>query len=241
LSALQSTIRVTRWRQIAEKLRRDVSAGRFSKGRFPTEAELAARFAVNRHTIRQAIGMLVDQGLLKVTQGRGTFVADRHIDYLLGRRTRFAANLEREGREASYRLISVKNAKADAATAADLGLRRGSSLIQLETVGSADGVPLSYAVHRFPASRFSALPAAFVDTKSITAALAACGVADYTRRLTRLLARPPSEREASYLDQPVARPVLQVEAVNVDAKGVPIQRSTTIFAGDRVQMIVAEQ
>jgi GntR family transcriptional regulator, phosphonate transport system regulatory protein len=230
---------VTRWRQIAEILSREVSDGCFSAGRLPTEPDLAERFGVNRHTVRRAVGTLVDQGLLRVEQGRGTFVADQHIDYLLGRRTRFSANLQREGREPGHRLISVARGPADAATAQALELEPGAAVLQLEALSDADGVPLSYAIHRFPAERFAVLPAAFAQVHSITEAFAACGIADYTRRLTRLLARLPSEREAGFLDQPTSRPVLQTESVNVDAGGVPIQRTIAVFAGDRVQMVVA--
>lgn len=239
MTILQSGGGVTRWRQITEILGREVSSGRFTDGRLPTEPELAERFSVNRHTIRRAIAALVDQGLLRVEQGRGTFVADHHIDYVLGRRTRFSANLQREGHEPSHRLIAVARGPADAATAQDLGLPPGTPVVQLETVSDADGVPLSCAVHRFPAERFAALPTAFAGTRSITAALAACGVVDYTRRVTRLLARLPTELEARHLEQPASRPVLQAESINVDAAGVPIQRSVTVFAGDRVQMVVA--
>jgi GntR family phosphonate transport system transcriptional regulator len=106
-------------------------------------------------------------------------------------------------------------------------------------LGRADGVPVIYAVHRFPAERFAALPEAYAATLSVTAALAACGVSDYTRRTTRLLARIPSQLEARYLEQPPSRPVLQSEAVNVDLQGIPIQRSLTVFSGDRVQITVA--
>jgi GntR family transcriptional regulator, phosphonate transport system regulatory protein len=230
---------VTRWRQIAESLGQDVTDARFADGRLPTEPELAARFGVNRHTIRRAIGMLADKGLVRVEQGRGTFVAGGHIDYLLGRRTRFSTNLQREGREPGHRLIGTRQGPADAATARDLGLAPGAPVIEIETLGRADGMPVSYALHWFPAERFAALPEAFAASGSITAALKACGVADYTRRVTRLLARLPSDLEAQHLDQPAARPVLQTESVNVDLEGVPIQRSVTVFSGDRVQMVVA--
>ena len=232
---------VTLWRQIAESLAGEISAGGFARGRLPVEAELAARFGVNRHTIRRAVRALAEQGLVRVEQGRGTFVAVHHLDYVLGRRTRFSANLQSQGREPGYRLLSVATVPADAATARDLGLRRGASVIQIETLGSADGVVLSYAIHSFPGKRFAALPAAFAESGSITAALVRCGVRDYTRKLTRLLARLPSEREARHLGQPAARPVLQSEAVNIDAAGVPIQRSLAVFAGDRVQMVVADE
>lgn len=239
VTVLQFTKGVTRWRQIADSLVHDVVEACFADGRLPTEPELAARFGVNRHTVRRAIGTLVDQGLLRVEQGRGTFVADGHIEYLVGRRTRFSANLAREGYEPGHRLIGSAHGEADTATAHDLGLRLGAPIVEIETLGYADGVPVSYALHRFPADRFAALPDAFAATLSITAALAACGVADYTRRVTRLLARMPSEIEALHLEQPLSRPVLQTDAVNIDPEGVPIQRSVTLFSGDRVQMVVA--
>lgn len=231
---------VTRWREICEILSREVLDGRFASGRLPIEPELAARFGVNRHTVRQALGALADQGLVRVEQGRGTFVADDHVDYLLGRRTRFSANLERAGREPAHRLLAQTLIVADAAIARDLEMPVGASLIELEVISEADGVPLSFNIHLFPAERFAGLPAAFAETRSITAALAACGVADYTRKRTRLLARMPSEHEARHLRQPVARPVLQTESINVDGAGAPIQRSITVFAGDRVQMVVAD-
>jgi len=239
VTVLPFTEGVTRWRQIAESLSREVREARFADGRLPTEPDLAARFGVNRHTIRRAVGMLVDQGLVRVEQGRGTFIANGHIDYVLGRRTRFSANLRRGGHEGGHVLIGAARGAADAATAQDLGLEPGAAIIEIEALGHADGVPVSYAVHRFPAERFAALPDAFAATLSITAALAACGVADYTRRTTRLLARTPSENEARHLEQPASRPVLQADSVNIDAAGVPIQRSITVFSGDRVQLIVA--
>jgi GntR family phosphonate transport system transcriptional regulator len=231
---------VTRWRQIAESLAEEIREGRFADGRLPTEPDLAARFGVNRHTIRRAIGALADQGLVRVEQGRGTFVASGHIDYLLGRRTRFSTNLQRGGHEPSHRMVSARRVAADVATQRDLGLAAGDEVIEIEALGHADGVPVSFAVHRFPAARFAALPDAFAASGSITAALAACGVADYTRHATRVLSRLPTEREARYLEQPISRPVLQTESVNVDADGRPTQRSTTAFAGDRVQILVEE-
>jgi len=230
---------IARWRQIADVLGRDVTEARFADGRLPTETELAARFGVNRHTIRRAVGALAEHGLVRVEQGRGTFVAEGHIDYLLGRRTRFSANLRRQGHEPRQRLLASRQTAADAATARDLDVAPGAPIVEIETLGKAGDAPVSYARHAFPAERFAALPDAFAATSSITQALAACGVADYTRRVTRILARMPSETEALHLEQPLTRPVLQTDAVNVDPQGVPVQRSTTIFSGDRVQVVVA--
>lgn len=239
MTVLPSTGGVTRWRQIAESLSREIEDAHFVDGRLPTEPELAARFGVNRHTVRRAIGMLAHEGLVRVEQGRGTFVADGHIDYVIGRRTRFSANLQREGREPGHHLVGWAQKRADPATAQALGLAEGALVIEIRTLGRADGVPLSFATHSFPAERFALVPEVLAATASITAALAACGVADYTRRETRLLARMPSPIEAQHLEQPLQRPVLQSEAINVDSDGRPIQRSLAVFAGDRVQAVIA--
>jgi GntR family phosphonate transport system transcriptional regulator len=240
MTVLPPTGGVTRWRQIAESLSREIEDAHFADGRLPTEPELAARFGVNRHTVRRAIGMLAHEGLVRVEQGRGTFVAAGHLDYVIGRRTRFSANLQREGREPWHHMLSALRVEADEATAHALDLAAGAAVIDIRTLGRADGVPVTYATHFFPAARFARVPEVLAATSSITAALAACGVADYTRQVTRLLARMPSPIEAQYLEQPLQRPVLQAESINVDTDGRPIQRSLTVFAGDRVQAVVAE-
>jgi len=230
---------VTLWRQIAERLSADLLSGALKPGdRLPTELDLASRYAVNRHTVRRAVAALADQGYLRVEQGRGTFVAEHMLDYVLGRRTRFHANLLAQGREPGGRVLESRVERADAAIARELHLKTGTRVLVLENIGEADGVPITYGTHYFPAERFNGLAELFAASGSITAALKALDVPDYTRKQTRLSARLPTELEARYLSQAPARPVLQAEAVNVDPEGRPIQFSITRFAGDRVQMLV---
>ena len=82
---------VALWRQILVRLERDIGAGIYPPGgRLPTEAEFAARFGVNRHTVRRALEELSRVGLVRVEQGRGTFVAEDILDYTVGPRTRFS-------------------------------------------------------------------------------------------------------------------------------------------------------
>ena len=70
------------WRQIANALRQEIASGDRPPGtQLPTEAELSARFDVNRHTVRRAIEELSRGGLVRVEQGRGSFVAEDVIDY----------------------------------------------------------------------------------------------------------------------------------------------------------------
>ena len=76
------------------------------------------------------------------------------------------------------------------------------------------------------------------ETGSITAGFTAHGVADYTRRESRITAELPSAEVAAQLRQPTSRPVLQVESLNVDLAGTPIEWARAWFAGDRVKLAI---
>jgi GntR family phosphonate transport system transcriptional regulator len=227
------------WRQLEIQLADDIQKGRIGgDGRLPTEAALAQRFAVNRHTVRRAISALTGRGLIRVERGRGMFVEDVVLDYPLTRRTSFSANLLGQGRAPASDVVSIDLMKADRTIADALALRAGALVICRRAVGLADDVPINVSLTFFPNSRFPALAEQFETTMSITSALRACGVNDYRRLSTRILTRLPTPSEAAALRQPAAQPVLVTEAVDVDLEDRPISYGVTCFAGGRVQITV---
>lgn len=228
---------VALWRQIASQIEDDIAARMFPPGgRLPTEHELARRFDVNRHTLRRAVAALEEKGLVRIEQGRGTFVQGGAIDYTVGKRTRFSENIRRQAREPSGRLIRAEIIPADPTVARELGLRKGARVVLLETVGMADDVPISIGAHHFPARRFPDLIAAYQESGSITAALSDAGVEDYSRRSTRVTAGLPDARETGLLEMPRTRPLLICESVNIDQDGEIIEFGQASFVADRVQV-----
>lgn len=230
---------VALWRQIQQVLEREIADGQVKPGeRLPTEFELADRFQVNRHTVRRALAEMEEKGLLRVEQGRGTFVHEHVIDYAVGKRTRFASNLMKVGREVGHEFIRAELGEADAAVAEALGLKRGGRVVVLETVGMADGRRISFSTQYLPGDRFPGFDIAFRETQSITQSLARFGVEDYTRKWTRVLARMPSPGDADLLHQPRNRPILVTEALDVDHDGRPVNLGVTRFASDWVQLVI---
>lgn len=230
---------VALWRQIFGAVEREIADGERSPGsRLPTEQVLTARFGVNRHTVRRAMEELEAAGLVRVEQGRGSFVAEDVLDYRVGARTRFTEVIRRQNREPGGRILRLGEADADAAVAAALRIGRGRPVVKAERLGLVDGRPVVVGVHCFCTARFPSIAAALADDPSITRALAAGGVPDYRRQVTRVTARMPSPGEAELLEQSRSRPVLAAESVNVDPAGEPVEAGWSCYAAGRVQIVV---
>lgn len=227
------------WRAIADTLTAEIARAHYAPGdRLPTEAELADRFGVNRHTVRHALAALTDQGLIHTRRGSGAFVAARPADYALGRRTRFHQNLAAAGRNPARDITRRETRPADAGEAAALKLQPGDAVHVIEGVSTADGVPMAAFRSVFPAAQLPGLLARLTQTSSITEALVAEGVADYTRATTRLTAIAAPATLALLLRLPEAAPLLRSTSVNIDPQGRPLEFGTTWFAGDRVTLTV---
>jgi GntR family phosphonate transport system transcriptional regulator len=229
---------VTLWRQIARALEREIAAGIFATGaRLPTEAQLAARFSVNRHTVRRALEDLSRRGMIRVEQGRGSFVAEETLDYEVGPRTRLSEWIRRNNKEPAGRVLDLREVAADAQVAAGLGVRPGARVVRLERLGLADDVPVSLTSHNFPLLRLPGILGALRECPTITAALARCGVADYMRQSSRVTARMPHPREADLLRLPRSRPVLVSENINVDRNGAIVEYGVSRLPTPRVQLV----
>ncbi len=234
---------VALWRQIADRIRQIASSGEFDgTGRLPPEIALAERFGVNRHTVRSAIALLVQEGVLRTEQGRGTFIETRpRLTYPIGTRTRFSEGLAGQADQRRGVLVSHRVEPADRAVASALNIVAGSDVIMLETRSEADGRPVSCATSWFDAERFSGIEDAFAATGSITATLKAFGVEDYVRKTTTVTARLADGDDIKTLRLSPGAVVLVTEAVNADMTGRSIQYSRTRFAADRVELKIDNQ
>ncbi|WFS62347.1 phosphonate metabolism transcriptional regulator PhnF [Pseudodesulfovibrio thermohalotolerans] len=230
---------VALWRQIHEKLKSAISSGRFGPGeRLPSESSLSKEFGVNRHTIRRALSVLEGDGLIRVERGRGSFVREPVIHYPVSRRTRFSENLSRQRRTPGNILLQAVDTEADPQVAEALGIEPGEVVTRITSAGEADGRRISYSTAFFPRSLFPGMVRVYREMQSVTRTLEHFGVADYSRKRTRIIARMPSAEEARELRQPKSRPVLVTESVNVDESGVPVEFGVCLFASDWVQILV---
>ena len=227
------------WTRIATELAEAIGRGVYAPGqRLPSEHALAEQYGVNRHTIRRSLASLCSQGLVRISQGSGTYVEDFAVDLALGKRVRHQQGLAQAGLRGSLVVLQEQTVRATATLATALQVPARSPLLQLRVIGQAEGQPLHVSERYFPLPRFEGLAAVVRETGSITAGFAAHGVADYTRRESRITAELPDAAVAAELRQPATRPVLLVESLNVDLAGTPIEWARAWFAGDRVKLTI---
>jgi len=188
------------WQAIADTIRSDLAEGRYAPGdKLPTEAALADRFGVNRHTVRHGISALIEEGLIRTRRGAGAFVAATPADYPIGRRVRFHDNLIAAGRLPEKRILSVEERSATDGEAKALNIQAGDPLCAYHGLSLADGQPIAVFESLFPLARTTGITAAFKHTSSVTDALAAVGIHDYTRISTRLTAVRANATHALHL------------------------------------------
>jgi GntR family transcriptional regulator len=124
--------------------------------RLPTEVELVQQYGISRITVRQALGLLEEEGLIRREVGRGTFVTDCRP---------FTGGLKVEGSledvislgQNPVKVLSVQTVKAGPDDAERMGLQPGEPIVRATRIRLYHDQPYSYIVNDLPAeigSRF---------------------------------------------------------------------------------------
>jgi GntR family transcriptional regulator, phosphonate transport system regulatory protein len=239
MSMQDSASGVALWRQVADGIERGIANGRFVAGeKLPGETEIAETYRVNRHTVRRALATLAERGLVRAERGSGTYVEGQRLAYPLRSRTRFSEIVGAGGHEPRGQLIEASDEVATRELARTLGLKSGAALIRIETLRFADRTPICVSTTWLSAQRFPDAGEVFAQTRSMTKLLAHYGVRDYRRASTKITAAIADATDAARLDLALGRPVLVVDATDVDPAGKPLVTKRARFAAERVEFLV---
>ncbi len=230
------------WKSIAETLKGDIASGHYNAGdKLPTEAVLASRFGVNRHTVRRALGDLGERGIVHSRRGAGVFVLAETTDYPIGRRVRFHQNLRAAGRLPGKTILALETRLANAQEQKTLELAPQDRVHVYDGLSLANNVPVALFQSIFPAPRFPNILQDLQELRSVTAALKRAGIPDYIRRETRMNAQSATATQALHLNLQEGDPMLTTTSLNVDMENNPIEMGRTWFAGDRITLVLESE
>jgi DNA-binding GntR family transcriptional regulator len=130
--------------QLVNILRQSMSSGILRPGdQLPSEAQLCERYGVSPMTVRRAINMLVDQGVVIAEQGRGTFVkpiAMGEASFQL----RELQDLFNDTEHTTVKVLEARIVTADERIARKLGIAVGQRTIYIRRLLRTNGMPALY-------------------------------------------------------------------------------------------------
>lgn len=230
------------WKSIAATIEDEIAKGHYAAGdKLPTEAALAARFGVNRHTVRHALSDMAERGVVRSRRGSGVFVEAEPTDYPIGRRVRFHQNIRASGRLPQKTVLRIERRGADLSEAKALEIGHGAPVVVYEGLSFSGEQPIAHFISVFPEAPVPDLAATLEDVSSVTEALKLNGIADYVRAETRISVDHASPTQALHLRIGSGDAVLRSVGVNKTAEGMPIEYGTTWFAGDKVTLTVTPE
>lgn len=131
------------YRQLAEALQHELDSGRYAANEpLPAERELAASFSVSRDTVRKAIRLLEEQGVLYSDHGRGTFAAPESVRQMSRFLDSFTDDAHRRGGVPGQRILLLEPAVATMALASLLQTEPDAALVRLRRLRLLNGVPV---------------------------------------------------------------------------------------------------
>jgi len=124
-----------RYQQLAQRLAEEIGGGDYAVGEYlPPEGALALRFAVSRHTVREALRQLHALGIVTSRQGKGTLVTAQEPSRQFLQALDNAEDLLQYA--GSHRLVDVTSSPvvADTALAARIGCAEGQSFLRFDAM-----------------------------------------------------------------------------------------------------------
>jgi GntR family transcriptional regulator len=226
--------------QLREALRAEIQARGLRPGdRLPTEAELEARYNVSRSTIRQAVGDLEAEGLLRRVQGKGTFVGTPTIQHLPVL-TSFSDLLRGQGYTPTHRLLSTAVVDAPPEVAQGLQLDDGTPCRELERLLLADGDPVGVSTTWLPLAVIGAHDEAIArgasEGRSLYELLEEASPDLVPSRASETIDPAlAGAAEAALLDRPSATPLLCIRRCSWTAADLPLEWTQLLFVPGRYQ------
>ena len=228
--------------QLAEQIREQIQTGQLEAGaQIPSERELSETFAISRMTVRQAIGYLVQQGVLMVKKGIGTFVAEPKLTYdalhLLG----FTEEVIRQGGTATSKVLEQGVVVPPFSVITGLNLKAHETTVKIVRLRLSQNVPLLLETTYVPTALCPGLELENLATQSLYVILER----QYELRLTRASqtfeATKANEYESNLFGIEPGTAMILLEGVTFDNQARPIEYFKALYRGDRFKYALESQ
>ena len=220
--------------RIHDAIKKEIDGGVWEIGqRLPSERDLADDYEVSRMTLRQAITLLVEEGILERRVGSGTYVASHRVQEKMRGTTSFTEIVRSQSKTPSSQLISYQRKPANETEIQQLQLKATDTVVRMERVRFADNVPLVFEVASIPEKLIQSFNQEDI-TEHFFQTLTDNGY-EIGKSEQTIYAKNASERVANYLKVPKNHAVLALTQVSYFTDGRPFEYVHSQYVGDRFE------
>lgn len=222
------------YHQLKEILKENIESGVWKPGdRIPSENELRKQYDVSRNTVIKALEELVQEGLLRREQGRGTFVSSPKISHSLTGFYSFSNVLRANGLEPKDVILVLERRIAKPSIARHLQLTGSREVWVLKRLRCAGDEPIMLETSHLPQNRVPRIEREDLENRSLY---------DYLEQKHGILVTRAKEifepvlirdYESRYLRVPEGYPALLLDRIAYDSQGRPVEFCRSIVRGDR--------
>jgi len=223
-------VRRIRYQEIAEELRRrgQVAA---PGSLLPSESELSTEFEASRVTVRRALDVIRDEGLIDARQGFGWFVAAEPVPQRLERLGTIEAQLGASGMGGARQVLEFALESPPARVRAELGVGK---VLRVKRVHLADGEPFAVVTVWCPADLGAGLSMSDVERHPFYELLDV----ELSGATQTIGAEIASGGDAELLGVPAGAPLLKCRRVTTDDTGRAVLMSEHLFPAHRTEFVV---
>jgi GntR family transcriptional regulator len=223
-------VRRIRYQEIAAELRARAAAAP-AGSLLPSEAELSAEFGASRVTIRRALELVREEGLIAARQGFGWFVATEPVRQRLEHLGTIEDQLHDSGRHGERRVIEFAFETPPERVGRILGV---DQVLRVKRVNLADGEPFAVVTVWCPAELGASLSREDVERHPFYELLDRP-----LRGATQTIGADAADTaDAKLLGVPVGAPLLRCQRVTTDTAGQPVLLSEHLFPAHRTEFVV---
>lgn len=233
--AIEKGSRLPYYAQLAAILRDAIGSGLLPPGAgLPSEAALGAAYGLSRTAIRQALGELAAEGLVRKEKGRGTFVrGPRRADLVVQEMRGFYDELTERGHAVDTEVLQQAVAAATADEGALLLVPAGTPVLRIERLRYADEAPICVALTVLVAARFPGLAERDLRGQSLYRVLREDYGVTVQGGHRMIEAAAADRRLARHLEVRPHAPLLKLSSMNNDQHGQPFELFTAWYRADR--------
>lgn len=217
--------------QVASQIEEAINSGSLPVGtRLDNEVDLAGHLGLSRPTIRQAIGSLVDKGLVVRKRGAGTQVVFNRVKRSLELSSLFD-DLHRIDQHPTTEVLTNEVITPTPETAHALGISEQDEALHLERVRSARGEPIARMQNFLPAGLIEPTDE-LLEERGLYQLLRSAGVQLHAAQQS-IGARVAAEADAELLDEAPGAALLTMERTTYDQAGKVVEYGSHVYRASR--------